>query len=94
MILDLLPYTKNREGRVSASWEELRYVPFAFSLSMSRGGERVLSTECIFCQTCTTVCPEKIFSATFKADLGGKELLRSRADEKEESTGHHTISAN
>jgi hypothetical protein len=39
VIPDLLPYTKNREGRVSASWEKLRYVHFAFSLSMSRGGK-------------------------------------------------------
>jgi formate hydrogenlyase subunit 6/NADH:ubiquinone oxidoreductase subunit I len=41
-------------------------------------GQRVLSTECIFCQTCTTVCPENILAATFKPDLGGKEILRRK----------------
>lgn len=39
-------------------------------------GERVLSTECIFCLTCTTVCPEKILDSTFKMDIGGKEQIR------------------
>jgi ferredoxin-type protein NapH len=45
-----------------------------------KSGKRVLSTECIFCQTCTTICPEKILSATFKADLGGKEFLRRKVE--------------
>jgi len=39
-------------------------------------GERVLSTECIFCLTCTTVCPEEILGATFKVDIGGKEIIK------------------
>lgn len=38
-------------------------------------GERVLSTECIFCLTCITVCPEEILNDTFKADIGGKEYI-------------------
>lgn len=38
-------------------------------------GQRVLSTECIFCLTCTTVCPEGVLGGTFKMDIGGKELL-------------------
>ena len=175
MVLDLLPYKKNKEGRVSASWEKLRYVHFACSLLLIltlwsvfeyrpaktdlaefhwlvagnllyfgsaipmafllkdnrafckylcpitailkitcrfsflkiegdkekcndcgvcaaacpmdidipkyvKNGQRVLSTECIFCQTCTTVCPEKILTATFKPDLGGKEFLRRRVE--------------
>jgi ferredoxin-type protein NapH len=37
------------------------------------GGQRVLSTECIFCLTCTTVCPEEILRVTFKADSWGKD---------------------
>lgn len=41
-------------------------------------GERVLSTECILCLTCTTVCPERILQSTFKLDIGGKELIRRR----------------
>jgi polyferredoxin len=41
-------------------------------------GERVLSTECIFCLTCTTVCPEEILDDTFKIDIGGKEYIRRK----------------
>jgi polyferredoxin len=40
--------------------------------------ERVLSTECVFCLTCTTACPEKVLHDTFKFDIGGKEYLRRR----------------
>ena len=40
--------------------------------------ERVLSTECIFCLTCTTVCPEGILEDTFKIDIGGKEYVKRR----------------
>jgi polyferredoxin len=43
-----------------------------------KNGGRVLSTECILCQTCSTVCPEKNISMTIKWDLGGKEVLRRR----------------
>jgi polyferredoxin len=43
-----------------------------------RRGERVLSTECIFCLTCTTVCPEGTLDDTFKMDIGGKELIHRR----------------
>ena len=41
-------------------------------------GERVLSTECIFCLTCTTVCPEEILDDTFELDIGGKEHIRRK----------------
>jgi ferredoxin len=41
-------------------------------------GERVLSTECIFCLTCTTVCPEGVLNDTFKMDVGGKEILKRK----------------
>ena len=41
-------------------------------------GERVLSTECIFCLTCTTVCPEGILDDTFRMDVGGKEHIQRR----------------
>ncbi len=44
----------------------------------TKKGERVLSTECIICQTCSTVCPQKAISMTGKWDLGGKEILRRR----------------
>ncbi len=41
-------------------------------------GQRVLSTECIFCLTCTSACPEKILDNTFKFDIGGKEFIQRR----------------
>ena len=41
-------------------------------------GERVLSTECIFCLTCTTICPEGLLDNTFKRDIGGKDYLQRR----------------
>ena len=43
-----------------------------------KNGQRVLSTECIFCLTCTTVCPEGILRSTFKMDMGGKEIIKRR----------------
>ena len=41
-------------------------------------GERVLSTECISCLTCTTVCPAGTLVYTFKMDIGGKEHIQRR----------------
>jgi ferredoxin len=35
-------------------------------------GERVLSTECSLCQTCTTVCAKDALKLSFGFDLGGK----------------------
>ena len=46
----------------------------------TRNGERVLSTECSLCQTCITVCPRDALSLSFGLDIGGKELLRERAE--------------
>lgn len=173
MVLDFLPYKRNKMGRIAAKWESLRYVHFGFSLLLvlvlwflfqyrpiqkgqdalvwlgvgnafyftsaiilavklkdnrafckylcpitailkisSRfaflkiegdkeqctqcgicnkacpmdinimeyinNGERVLSTECIFCLTCTTVCPDGILNDTFRMDIGGKEYILRR----------------
>ncbi len=174
MVLDYLPYKRNKSGRISSKWEKLRYLHFGLSLSLvlllwfysgyrpayagkteliwlitgnilyfasgiilaialkdnrafckyvcpitailkissrfalfkmegdkdrckgcractracpmdidipeyvKRGG-RVFSTECVLCQTCSTVCPEKNISMTSKWDLGGKEILRRRS---------------
>jgi ferredoxin-type protein NapH len=173
MVLDYLPYKRNKSGRVSSRWEKLRYIHFGLSLSLIlilwfyygykpehasktelwwlitgnilyfasgiilaitlkdnrafckylcpittilkigsrfalykmegdedkckeckactracpmdinipeylKNGGRVLSTECILCQTCSTVCPEKNLSMTIKWDIGGKEILRRR----------------
>jgi ferredoxin-type protein NapH len=44
-----------------------------------RNGQRVLSTECILCQTCVTVCPKGTLKLSFGFDLGGKELLKERS---------------
>ncbi len=41
-------------------------------------GTRVLSTECILCQTCITVCTQDALKLSFGFDLGGKDLLRER----------------
>ncbi len=38
-------------------------------------GRPVLSTECVFCLTCTTVCPENILTTTFAVDRGGNERI-------------------
>jgi ferredoxin-type protein NapH len=41
-----------------------------------RNGERVLSTECIFCNTCVSSCPEHALAPSFRFDIGGKEHIR------------------
>ncbi|MBN2257026.1 MAG: 4Fe-4S binding protein [Anaerolineaceae bacterium] len=41
-------------------------------------GKRVLSTECILCQTCITVCPQDALNLSFGFDLGGQEYLTCR----------------
>jgi ferredoxin len=43
-------------------------------------GERVLSSECILCQACISVCPEQALTLSFGFDAGTQELLRVRAD--------------
>lgn len=42
-------------------------------------GQRVLSTECILCQTCITACAQDALKLSVGFDMGGKELLRERA---------------
>lgn len=41
-------------------------------------GFRVLSTECILCQTCVNTCPTGALKVSFGLDIGGKELLNER----------------
>ena len=172
-VLDLLPYTRNKQGRVSHRWEWLRYAHFFVSLGLVmlllvvfayepahhsweavywlaggnllyyavaivlafvlkdnrafckyacpivvplkltsrfsalkiagnreacndcgacskicpmdidvsayvKQGRRVLSTECIFCNTCITTCPEKALTASFAFDMGGIEKIQRR----------------
>jgi len=49
-------------------------------LDYIREGQRVLSTECMLCQTCVTVCAKDALKVSAGLDLGGKERLRRRAD--------------
>lgn len=41
-------------------------------------GERVVSTECILCQACISVCPEHALTLSLGLDVGGQELLHER----------------
>lgn len=41
-------------------------------------GQRVMSTECIHCNTCVNTCPQGILKASFGFDACGRELLRTR----------------
>ncbi len=41
-------------------------------------GQRVLSTECILCNTCVTTCPTNSLAVSFALDLGGRERLQQR----------------
>ena len=43
-----------------------------------RDGRRVLSTECMLCQTCITVCAKDALRVSAGFDLGGRERLRGR----------------
>ena len=46
-------------------------------------GERVLSSECILCQACISVCPEQVLSLSFGGDGDGPELLHVRASTRD-----------
>ena len=41
-------------------------------------GQRVLSTECILCNTCISACPTNTLSSSWGLDMGGRELLQLR----------------
>jgi polyferredoxin len=43
-------------------------------------GERVLSTECILCQTCVSACPTNTLASSWGLDLGGRERLQWRIE--------------
>lgn len=43
-----------------------------------RSGTRVLSTECMLCQTCITVCAKDALHVSMRFDVGGWEPLRRR----------------
>jgi polyferredoxin len=46
-------------------------------LSYIRDGRRVLSTECMLCQTCITVCAKDALKVSVGFDLGGEERVRT-----------------
>jgi ferredoxin-type protein NapH len=48
-------------------------------LDYIREGKRVLSTECMLCQTCITVCAKDALKVSVGLDLGGRERLRRLA---------------
>jgi polyferredoxin len=52
-------------------------------LDYIRNGKRILSTECMLCQTCITVCARDALSVSIGFDLGGEEHLRERASSRE-----------
>jgi len=43
-----------------------------------QAGSRVLSTECILCQTCVSVCPTAALAVSWGFDAGGRERLQWR----------------
>lgn len=45
-----------------------------------RAGERVLSTECVFCQSCITACPKRALRLSFGLDASASERLRLRGE--------------
>jgi hypothetical protein len=45
-----------------------------------RAGQRVLSSECSLCQTCTIVCSSRSLSLSFGLDMGFGEKLAVRED--------------
>lgn len=47
-------------------------------LSYSRDGKRVLSTECILCDSCLHSCPTGAIDTTWGLDVGVKELVNMR----------------
>ena len=51
-----------------------------------KNGQRVLSTECTLCLTCTNTCPTGALHASFGFDIGGKELLQERKTKVEAMT--------
>ena len=46
-----------------------------------RDGTRILSTECMLCQTCVTVCARDALRVSAGLDRGGRERVRVRTEE-------------
>lgn len=54
-------------------------------------GERVGSSECIFCFKCINACPEGALSVTKSADIGRYELLRTREPSARSKSGRELL---
>jgi len=48
-------------------------------LEYARKDQRILSTECILCNTCINICPTKSISTTKKFDIGWKENINFKS---------------
>ncbi len=76
--LSLLKIAAERE-RCTACEACVKTCPMDIQLlEYIRRGQRILSTECMLCQTCITVCAEDALRVSFGWDLGGRERLRQR----------------
>ena len=49
-------------------------------LDYARNDRRVLSTECVMCDTCVNVCPTDAIKSTWKFDFGWRELINMKSD--------------
>lgn len=52
--------------------------------SYHREGKRVLSSECILCQTCINVCPQNALSLSTGIDVGLRDRLRLKREKKQQ----------
>ncbi|MCP4569940.1 MAG: 4Fe-4S binding protein [FCB group bacterium] len=53
-------------------------------LEYARQNKRVLSTECILCDTCVNICPTGAIKSTWKFDIGWQELINMKSDDQPE----------
>jgi len=54
-------------------------------------GQRVLSTECILCNTCVSACPTTTLAVSWGLDVGGRERLQLRPQPMMEKTQCMTL---
>ena len=48
-----------------------------------RNGQRIVCSECILCLTCTSVCPQQLLRVTVGGDVGLRDRLRRKGQEKQ-----------
>ncbi len=49
-------------------------------LDYARNGQRILSTECVLCDSCLNNCPTGAITTSTRFDFGCRELIRMRSD--------------